>query len=173
MIMKQLLCRCIAVVAATALAPVWAFNSNVPQAGLPSAAQYSAQVLPELKGVVSWKTLGQVEPVKQGGKIVPRFSKDILALDQQKVTVQGFMLPIDMTEKQKHFLISAVPPHCPFCLPAGSEALIEVQAKDAITFGFEPVMLSGKLSVLKNDSSGLLYRLTEAEAIETKLKKQD
>ena len=76
-------------------------------------------LLPERDGVVSWKTLAQVEPVKKDGKIVPEFSRDILALDRKDVKVQGFMIPLDVGEKQKRFLIAAVPPHCSFCLPAG------------------------------------------------------
>ena len=72
--------------------------------------------------MVSWKTLAQVEPVKQGSRMVPSSRSDILALDRKDARVQGFMIPLDMGDKQKHFLVSAVPPHCSFCLPAGPEA---------------------------------------------------
>ena len=154
-----------------AMAPsVAAFDTNIPPTGLPSAAIYSATVLPELDGVVSWKTLGEVEPVKQDGKIVPQFSGKILGLDGKQVRVQGFILPMDMGEKQKHFLISAVPPHCPFCLPAGPDAVVEVFARKPIDYSMEPILVTGKLAVLKSDPSGLLYRLSEAESIQTKLK---
>ena len=150
--------------------PALAFDPGIPAQGLPSAADYSSTLLPELKGVVSWKTLAQVEPVKRDGKMVPQFSKQILALDKQPVRIYGFMLPLDMTDQQKHFLISAVPSSCPFCMPAGPEAIVEVMSKHAVKFGVEPIMVSGQLSVLKDDQSGLLYRMTEAEAIETSLK---
>ena len=61
-------------------------------------------ILPERAGVVSWKTLAQVEPVKKDGKMVPGFSKEILGLDRTDVKVQGFMIPLDIGDKQKRFL---------------------------------------------------------------------
>jgi hypothetical protein len=145
--------------------PVAALNTNVPAKGLPSATDYSGQVLPEFAGVVPWKTLAQVEPVKEGKKIVPRFSADILSLDQKDVRVYGFMIPLEMTEQQQHFLLSAVPPHCPFCMPAGPDAIVEVKAKKPVTYGFEPIVIAGRFSVLKDDPAGVLYRMTDAEFV--------
>jgi len=155
-------------VAAALAAAAWsvsALDTSVPAGGLPAAADYSAQVLPELAGVVSWKTLAQVEPVKQGNKMVPQFSSDILGLDKKNVRIQGFMIPLDMTDQQKHFLLSAVPPHCPFCLPAGPDAIVEVQAKKPFAYGFEPIVVSGTFAVLKDDAAGVLYRMTDAESV--------
>ena len=144
-----------------------AFNDSVPAAGLPSAADFSSQLLPEMRGVVSWKTLAQVEPVKQGGKMVPQFSRDILGLDKKDVRVYGFIIPLDMGDKQKHFLLSAVPPHCPFCLPAGPDAIVEVLAKKPLAYGFEPIVVAGRFAVLKDDPAGVLYRMTDAEPVAT------
>src|SRR6266571_5283659 len=135
--------------ASFALSPALALDTGVPAAGLPSATDYAATLLPEMNGVVSWKTLGQVEPVQQGGKMVPQFSKDILGLDKKDVRVQGFIIPLDMGDKQKRFLLSAVPPHCPFCLPAGPDAIVEVVAKTPIKYGFEPIVIAGKFAVIK------------------------
>jgi uncharacterized protein len=145
--------------------PIRALDTGIGANGLPSAADYSVQVLPEFAGAVSWKTLAQVEPVKQGNKIVPQFSRDILALDQKDVRVYGFMIPLEMTDQQKHFLLSAVPPHCPFCLPAGPDAIVEVQAKKPLAYGFEPIVVAGRFAVLKDDSAGVLYRMTDAEFV--------
>jgi hypothetical protein len=143
--------------------PAHAVTSNIPQAGLPSANEYAAALLPERAGVVSWRTLGQVVPVQQGGRMVPEFSKDILSLDKRDVKVQGFIIPLDMGDKQKRFLLSAVPPHCSFCLPAGPDAVVEVIAKTPVKYSFEPIVVSGRFVVLKDDAGGLLYRLTDAE----------
>jgi len=145
--------------------PALALDTTVPPAGLPSAADYASQLLPEVQGVVSWKTLAQVEPVKQGNKMVPQFSRDIMGLDKKDVRVQGFIIPLDMGDKQKHFLLSAVPPHCPFCMPAGPDAIVEVLAKKPLAYGFEPIVVAGKFSVLKDDPAGVLYRMTDAEPV--------
>ncbi|HTD89761.1 MAG TPA: DUF3299 domain-containing protein [Burkholderiales bacterium] len=126
----------------------------------PSA--YADKPLPELKGVLSWKTLGEVKPVKQKDKFVPEFAKAVSALDKKEVKIQGFMMPLDMGEKQTRFILSALPPSCSFCLPGGPEQMIEVQAKSPVKYGFEPILLTGKLAVLKDDPMGLYYRLTDA-----------
>jgi hypothetical protein len=147
-------------------APVSALNTNIPAAGLPSAADYASGTLPELAGVVSWKLLAQVEPVKQGGKMVPSFSKEILGLDRTDVKVQGFMIPLDIGDKQKRFLISAVPPHCQFCLPAGPDAIVEVEARSPVAYTFDPIVVTGKFAVVKDDASGILYRMTGAARVD-------
>lgn len=142
--------------------PAVALNTGIPGGGLPAAIDYSSTILPERAGVVSWQTLAQVQPVKQGGRMVSEFSKDILALDRKEVKVQGFMIPLDMGEKQKRFLISAVPPHCGFCLPAGPDALVEVIAKTPVDYTFDPIVVSGRFAVVKDDPAGVLYRMTDA-----------
>lgn len=127
-----------------------------------AAAQWGEKPLPELKGVVSWKTLGEVKPVKQKDKFVPEFGKTVAALDKKEVKLQGFMMPLDMGEKQQRFILAALPPSCAFCLPGGPEQMVEVQAKTPVKYGFEPILLTGKLAVLKDDPMGLYYRLTDA-----------
>jgi hypothetical protein len=151
---------------AVATMPIGAVVTDIPSAGLPSATDYSQMVLPERAGVVSWRTLAQVEPIKQDGKMVPSFSRDILGLDQQEVKVQGFIIPLDLGDKQKRFLLSAVPPHCPFCMPAGPEGIVEVQAKTPVKYALEPIVVAGRFAVLKNDEGGLLYRITDASQVD-------
>ena len=150
--------------------PLLALEPNLmPPKTLPNATEYSATLLPDRQGIVSWKSLASVEQAK-GPDMAPRFSKEILDLDKQSVRVQGFILALDLGEQQRHFLVSAVPPHCPFCMTVGPEALVEVFARKAIRYSMEPVVVSGKLAVLKNDPSGMLYRLTEAEPSEVPVK---
>ena len=159
--MKRLSCG-IAVLAGFAIAGAALAVAPVPPAGLPSATDFGATLLPERAGVVSWRTLAQVSPVQQNGRMVPEFSKDIITLDKRDVKVQGFMIPLDMGDKQKRFLLSAVPPHCSFCMPAGPDAVVEVIARTPVKFGFEPIVVSGRFAVVTDDATGVLYRLTDA-----------
>lgn len=119
--------------------------------------------LPELKGVVSWKVLGQVKSQQVGGKVVPQFAPEVRKLDNQEVRLQGYMLPITAGERHTHFLLTMRPPHCPFCLSIGPEYIVEVKTKNAIRHSYEPVVLSGKLAVLADDPFGLYYRLNDAQ----------
>lgn len=156
--MKVIALLCMALMSAQGA--VWA------QSGKPDAAPPMAmKPLPELKGVVSWKTLAEVQTVKQKDKFVPQFSSTISALDKKEVTLQGFMLPLDTGDRQKRFILTAMPPSCAFCLPGGPDQLVEVQAKTPVKYGFEPIVVTGRLVVLKDDPMGLFYRLTDAVVV--------
>lgn len=126
---------------------------------------YASKPLPELKGVVSWKTLADVKTLKQKDRFIPDFGKSVATLDQKEVKLQGFMMPLEMGERQKRFLLVALPPTCSFCLPAGAEQMVEVQAKTPVKYGFEPIVVSGRFTVLRDDPMGLYYRLTDASAV--------
>ncbi len=118
--------------------------------------------LPERKDVVSWRLLAQVELVKVKDRYQPQFAAGVAALDAKEVKLQGFMMPLEMGDKQSHFILSATPQSCAFCMPGGPESLVEVKAKKPLAFGLEPVVLTGKLTVLKDDPTGVFYRLTDA-----------
>lgn len=128
----------------------------------PGADPSQFQPLPERKDVLSWKTLAQVELVKVKDRYVPQFSQGVASLDQKEVKVQGFMMPLQVGDKQSHFVLSAMPVTCSFCMPGGPEALVEVKTKQPVKYSFEPVVVKGKLSVLKDDPTGVFYRVTDA-----------
>ena len=127
-----------------------------------AVAQTPPQPLPERKDVVSWKLLAQVELVKVKDRYQPQFSSGVAALDAKEVKIQGFMMPLEMGDKQSHFILSATPQDCSFCMPGGPESLVEVKTKTPMAYGVAPVILSGKLAVLKSDPTGVFYRLTDA-----------
>jgi hypothetical protein len=129
----------------------------------PAADPNQFQPLPERKDVVSWKTLAQVELVKTKDRYVPQFASSVASLDQKVVKMQGFMMPLEMGDKQTHFVLASMPQTCAFCMPGGPESMVEVKTKTAVKYTFDAVVVSGKLTVLKDDPTGIFYRLTEAE----------
>ena len=138
----------------------------------PAAAQHQpppgmdpnmVKPLPERKDVVSWKVLAQVELVKMKDRYVPQFAAAVSSLDQKQVKVQGFMLPLAMGDQQTHFVLAAMPQTCGFCMPGGPESMVEVKTRTPVKYTFDAVVVSGKLTVLKDDPTGIFYRLTEAE----------
>jgi hypothetical protein len=139
-------------------AAAFAQHSPMPQGADPS----QFKPLPDRNDVVSWKVFAQVELIKQKDRYVPQFAKDVAALDQKQVKVQGFMMPLEMGDKQSHFVLTAMPQTCSFCLPGGPESMVEVKSKTPVKYTFEPVVLTGKLAVLKDDPTGVFYRLTDA-----------
>ncbi|MFN3628734.1 MAG: DUF3299 domain-containing protein [Casimicrobiaceae bacterium] len=142
--------------------------SPVPPSGAmpaPGTLLQPYQYLPERPGFMSWKTLSQVTLARQNNRMVPQFSPEIMQLDGKTVRMQGFMMPLDIGERQRRFLLTAAPPHCAFCLPAGPEAMIEVRAKEAIRYTIDTVAVSGRIQLLRDDPAGLYYRLVDAEPV--------
>ena len=121
-------------------------------------------------GTLPWQLLRQVKLVEgraNGAKaavMLPVFSAELKALDKREVKIYGFVLPLSTSQKQKHFLISPLPSHCPFCVDQGPDSMIEVIAKSAVEYSpWEPIVLSGKLELV-NDQY-LFYRLTNGEVV--------
>lgn len=128
------------------------------------------------EGFISWQMLDkvkqkEVERQVEGGYqilVVPTFSDEVKKLEGQEVKVKGFLFPLEEEEKQKHFLLSAYPPSCAFCLPAGPSQLVEVTLDEGIDFTYDPLMISGKMILLQKEddlSSGLFYRMDHAQII--------
>ena len=92
------------------------------------------------------------------------YPDSLLARDGTKVSVKGFMYPLEAGETHTYFLLSALPPSCPFCLPASARGLVEVKCDEGVRYTLEPVVLTGRFELLKDDPSGLHYRLSGARA---------
>ena len=138
-------------------------------AGLPqgSGAGYHSpqspiKPLPQREDVLPWSTLTQLEKKTTKTRVVPQFSAEQQALHGTVQRVQGFMVPLDAKELQVHFLLTTVPLTCSFCIPGGPESMIEVRAKLPVRYGLEPVVVQGRLQLLKDDPYGLFYRLVDA-----------
>jgi len=123
--------------------------------------------LPKRDDVVAWSLLTDVKTeVKSGSKgkrVVPVYPPEVRALNQRRLKLHGFMLPLEPGENQRHFLLASVPLTCSFCTPGGAESLVEVRTKTPVKYRLEAVVVEGKFHVLDNDPYGLYYRLSEAE----------
>ena len=118
--------------------------------------------LKERGDVLPWSFLTNVKTRIEKNRVLPVFPPEIQALDGKPQRVQGFMMPLEPGEKQTHFLLSSVPLTCSFCLPGGPESMVEVKTKTPIRYGMEPVVVQGRLAVLRDDPYGLYYRIVDA-----------
>ena len=123
----------------------------------------ASSALADGSAAVSWETLAQVSVIRQKDRYVPEFSRGILALDKREVKLRGFMLPLEQGAAQRRFLLSAQPPECPFCMPGSAEQFAEVLARAPVKYVTDAITLSGTFTLVRDESGGLLYRLTEAK----------
>ena len=121
--------------------------------------------LQERSDVLPWSVLTDVKTKVEKNRMLPVFPAPVLALNQKSQRVQGFMMPLEPGEKQKHFLLSSVPLTCSFCVPGGPESMVEVKTKTPIKYSLEAVVVEGQFAVLKDDPYGLYYRIDDATAV--------
>ncbi|MDO9401784.1 MAG: DUF3299 domain-containing protein [Polaromonas sp.] len=115
--------------------------------------------------VIPWSMLTDVKTKNEKNRILPVFNAGQLALNQTTRRIQGFMMPLDPGEKQRHFLLSSVPLTCSFCVPGGPESMVEVRTKTPVKYSLEAVVVEGRFQVLHDDSYGLYYRISDAVAV--------
>ncbi len=115
--------------------------------------------------VIPWSVLTDLKTKSEKNRILPVFSPGQLALNQKTQRIQGFMMPLDPGEKQKHFLLTSVPMTCSFCIPGGAESMVEVKTRTPVKYSLEPVVVEGRFAVLQDDPYGLYYRVTDAVSV--------
>jgi len=121
--------------------------------------------LPQRADVLPWTLLTDVK-LRDGPKGPrPRYTPAQLALNDKTQRVQGFMMPLEPGEKQKHFLLTSVPLTCAFCMPGGPESMVEVYSKDTVKYTLEPLAVEGRFSVMADDPYGLYYRVKDAVVV--------
>lgn len=121
--------------------------------------------LKERDDVLPWSVLTAVKTKVEKNRLLPVFPSDVQALDKKVQRIQGFMMPLEPGEKQKHFLISSVPLTCSFCLPGGPESMVEVKTKTPVKYSMEAVVVEGRFAVLQDDPYGLYYRITDGVSV--------
>jgi uncharacterized protein len=121
--------------------------------------------LPKRTDVVAWSTLTDVTTRVEKKRIVPVYPEPVTALNQKTLRLQGFMMPLEPGENQRHFLLASVPLTCSFCTPGGPESMVEVRTKTPVKYRLEPVVVEGTFHVLQNDPYGLYYRITNAVGV--------
>ncbi len=93
--------------------------------------------------------------------IKPIYSPTIKALDGKQVTVMGFMFPLDPNEEQRNFLLGPYPASCPFHYHSGPAEMVEVIISKPVKFSYDPVTVTGRLSLEYNQETGIFYYLRD------------
>jgi hypothetical protein len=124
------------------------------------------------KDLLSWDILSKANITIQNTSKKNPFldihtTKQIKSFDNHDVTITGYMFPLQSVQNMNHFLLSAYPPSCPYCLPAGANELIEILQSDETVFTDKPIRIKGKFHILKGDdlNQGLFYRITNSHII--------
>jgi uncharacterized protein len=123
------------------------------------------------EGAIGWDLLGDLEIRTE--TIAPLqtmfhtdYRPEVKALAGHEIKVMGFLYPLEGGVEHDHFLLTAWPPTCPFCLPAGPSQMVEVFCAKPVAFTEGAIMMAGTFEVLHDDPSGLFYRMHEAHEVQ-------
>lgn len=129
-----------------------------------SFAQSKYNGLPSL----IWPKLYNIQYVKTKDKLgeydKPVFSNDAKALDGKIVTLPGYMIPFENGIKGTTFILSSLPINaCFFCGVGGPESVVEINAKQPVSFNEKPIEIKGILRLNSTDPDRMIYRIEQAE----------
>jgi len=111
-----------------------------------------------------WETLAKckISYNEKKGVFIRNFTPEVKALDGKEVTINGFMLPLEDSRKQKVFYLSRKTPTCPFCMPGGPTEVVYVKTKTSIEFSYDPLTIKGTFRLVDNEEKGVFFQLEDA-----------
>lgn len=127
------------------------------------------QPAPTPRGGTSWSLLESTQETTRtvDGVIYSRpvFPANVRALAGRRIIVAGYMMPLENGATQRHFVLLAYPPGCPFHFHALPNQFIEVYADAAVRVNeTDAITISGVLELTGEDESGVFFRLRQARA---------
>jgi hypothetical protein len=123
------------------------------------------KVLPKVRDEL-WSKLTKctVDYDNEKGTYSIRLTPEVKALDGQTITVRGFVLPMDGSDRTRHFLISRNTPVCLYCPPGEPNEVVEVQAAHGVRWTDKIVSVTGKLRLINDQEKALFFKMDDAEA---------
>ncbi len=120
-----------------------------------------------------WKTLSRITYRKEYDELMgfkidkPVFSEQVKGLENNEVTIKGYVIPVEGYKSHTEFIFSAFPYNmCFFCGGAGPETVMEVLADEPIKYSAEQITIKGKLQLNADDINRLMYQLVDATLVE-------
>ena len=114
--------------------------------------------------VLAWESLAQAQPASKKLGADVRFPEALDKLDGKRVLLTGFMVPLEAKAEQTRFLLTQQPQDCEFCIEGGPSRYVEVRSTP-LRFSGKAFTLAGRLTLLRNDPSGLFYQLVDASQV--------
>ena len=97
---------------------------------------------------------------------LPIFSEQLYEMEGKKVTISGYVIPLEAGAEQKYFVLSRFPyQSCFFCGAAGPETVVEIYPtlpRDDLKPD-QKITVTGKLSLNPSDPLHLSFIIKEAD----------
>ncbi len=132
--------------------------------GQPSEERQAQDQLPKAQDQM-WQLLShsKIHYDEQKRHYTADFPTTVKQLDDRPQTISGFMLPLEPTEKFRHFILSKRTPTCGFCLPGEPNEIIEVWLKKPVAWDDGLVKVHGRFLLTDNQEMGIFFQIKDGE----------
>ena len=116
--------------------------------------------------VITWEALADLQIVENKTSWEMEFGPEVKKLDGKDIQINGFMMPLETTMEQKHFILSMLPlDGCQFCAPGTQSQFIEVKVagNKGIEYTMQPIEVSGTLELLPEAPMGVYFLIKDAK----------
>lgn len=125
---------------------------------------------PTPPGGVAWSLLESTKETtrKDQNNMIrskPVFPAAVKALAGKRVKINGYMLPLENGASQKHFVLLAYPPDCPFHLNPLPMQFVEVRAAAPVKVSYDVRTIEGVLTLHGEDEQGIFYKFSDAKEV--------
>ncbi len=90
------------------------------------------------------------------------YTSGVKAIDGKKVTISGFMQPLEAKDKFSHFLLSKNAPTCAYCPPSKPNEVVEVFTSGQVMWKQDLITISGTLILVNDGSRGVFFQMKDA-----------
>ena len=145
------------------------FTVQETPVGQPSEERQAQESLPQSHDNI-WTMFGKCPVSLDAEKYTYsiKYTPEVKALAGKVITVSGFMLPLESTEKFKHFLLSKRTPTCSYCPPGEPNEVVEVFTKEPMAWDEGIVVITGTMKLTNNPDMGVFFQLKNSSSTSIK-----
>lgn len=97
---------------------------------------------------------------------LPVFSNYLKTYQGKKVTIKGYVIPLDEVGGEGKFMLSSLPFNlCYFCGAAGPETVVEVETTEKVKFSSRQITMEGTIVLNETDPDHHIYILKNARLV--------
>lgn len=110
-----------------------------------------------------WKTFARCKiKMEQDFSYRIDYISEVKAMDGKRITISGFMLPLEPKAPFSHFLLSKNAPTCAYCPPGGPNEIVEVFSSKPMNWKENVVTISGRLILVNDNKKGIFFQMKDA-----------
>ena len=118
---------------------------------------------------LTWDELEDLDYVVNDGIWSVEFGENVKKLEGESVKIMGFMMPLEGSLEQSHFILSMLPlDGCQFCAPGTQAQFLEVKVEEGkgIRYTYDPIEIAGTFELIPDAPMGVYFLVKDAKQVD-------